>query len=275
MSAPRHRYQRRPTGDMTVSRRHVAESVAATLAAEACCSLADLRRNVVHVKELVSDPDDSALRRRFPLRKESLDIISMGAGVVVSATRKWMPWVTGLFRNVQAADAFGMELLGESARRVRCYSCRLNGPQLFHVTSSQDWRPARDLPAGYIVEIGGAELLDSVDQEHFPNARIASGAAHQGRDVPVAAVALHCEEVVGVATFSTDSDCLWQMGIDVLRDHRSRGLGVALTSQAARAVLDQGKVPYYATSVANIASRRTAQSAGFYPGWTSVYTTAK
>ena len=61
----------------------------------------------------------------------------------------------------------------------------------------------------------------------------------------------------------------------MVRDHRGRGLGVALTSPATRAVLDQGRVPYYATSVANITSRRTAQSAGFYPCWTTVYTTAK
>ena len=190
------------------------------------------------------------------------------------ATRTWMPWVTGLFRNVQPDDAFGMELLGESARRARGYNCRLNGPQLFHVTSSQDWRPARDIPEGYRVEVGGKKLLKSVDQSDFPHARIAPGSARPGRYVPVGAVAIHREEVGGVATVSTDSDSLWQIGIDVVRDHRGRGLGVALTSQATRAVLDQGRVPYYATSVANITSRRTAQSAGFYPCWTSVYTTA-
>ena len=263
-----------PTGPITVTRRYAAEAVAATLAAEACCSLADLRRMGVHVTELVPNRHDSALRRSFPKRDESLDVISMGAGVIVSATRTWMPWVTGLFRNVQPDDAFGMELLGESARRARGYNCRLNGPQLFHVTSSQDWRPARDIPEGYRVEVGGKKLLKSVDQSDFPHARIAPGSARPGRDVPVGAVAIHREEVVGVATVSTDSDSLWQIGIDVVRDHRGRGLGVALTSQATRAVLDQGRVPYYATSVANIMSRRTAQSAGFYPCWTSVYTTA-
>ena len=205
----------------------------------------------------------------FRGEKKAWIIVSMGAGAIVSATRKWIPWVNGLFRNVQPDDTFGIELLGESARRARGYSCRLNGPQLCHVTSSKDWRPVRDIAAGYTIEIGGVELLESVDQSYFPNARIASGAAHQGRDVPVAAVAMQREEVVGVATFSTDSDSLWQMGIDVLCEHRSRGSGVTLTSQATRVVLDQGKVPYYSNSVANITSRLTAQPAGFYPCWTS------
>ena len=260
---------------MTVTREYAAEVVAATLAAEACCSPADIRRLGVHVRELVPDRHDRALRRRFPRREESLDIVSMGAGVIVTATRKWMPWVNGLFRSVQPDDAFGVELLGESARRARGHSCRLNGPQLCHVASSQDWRPAPAVTAGYAVEVGGKELLESVDQSHFPNARIASISVRQGRDVPVAAVAIHCEEVVGVATFSTDSDSLWQIGVDVAAGHRGKGLGAALTSRATCAVLDHGKVPYYSTSVANIISRRTAQSAGFHPCWTSVYTTVK
>ena len=66
-------------------------------------------------------------------------------------------------------------------------------------------------------------------------------------------------------TATTDSDTLWQIGIDVHLEHRGRGLGAALTSQAARAVLDEGRVPYYGSSINNIASRRTAQAAGFYP----------
>lgn len=225
--------------------------------------------------ELVPDRHDRALRRRFPRREESLDVVSIGAGVIVTATPKWMRWVTGLFRNVKPDEAFGMELLGECATRARGHAHRLNGPQLFHVTSVQDWRPAREIPAQYRIEVGGKELLRSLDQSNFSHARIDPRLFRQGRDVPVAALAMHHEEVVGVATFSTDSDSLWQIGIDVIREHRGRGLGAALTSRAARVVLDRGRVPYYATSAANITSRRTAQSAGFYPCWTSVYTTAK
>ena len=155
--------------------------------------------------ELVPDRHDRALRRRFPRREESLDVVSIGAGVIVTATPKWMRWVTGLFRNVKPDEAFGMELLGECATRARGHAHRLNGPQLFHVTSVQDWRPAREIPAQYRIEVGGKELLRSLDQSNFSHARIDP---RQGRDVPVAALAMHREEVVGVATFSTNSESL-------------------------------------------------------------------
>ena len=83
-----------------------------------------------------------------------------------------------------------------------------------------------------------------------------------GRPNVVTAVAIHGEKVVAAAAASTDSDALWQIGIDVHAEHRGRGLGAVLTSRVTSAVLARG-----------IASRRTAHSAGFYPSWVAVYTT--
>ena len=116
-------------------------------------------------------------------------------------------------------------------------------------------------------------MVAELEPADWPNA-VAPRRASQGRLEAVAAVAIQDGAVVGVATASTDSDTLWQIGIDVHSDHRARGMGAALTSQVARAVLDAGRVPYYGSSINNIASRRTAQSAGFYPSWVSVFTTA-
>ena len=78
----------------------------------------------------------------------------------------------------------------------------------------------------------------------------------------VTAVAIRSEKVVAAVAASTDSDTLWQIGIDVQPEHRGRGLGAVLTSRVASAVLARG-----------IAARRTAHSAGFYPSWVAVYTT--
>ena len=98
-------------------------------------------------------------------------------------------------------------------------------------------------------------------------------ATAQGRPNVVTAVAIRGDKVVAAAAASTDSDALWQIGIDVQSKHRGRGLGAVLTSRVASAVLARGKVPFYGSRVDNIASRRTAHSAGFYPSWVAVYTT--
>ena len=258
---------------MSVTRLYAAESVAAALAAEACCDPSDFRSQGVHIFEMAPERAANPLARRFPVLEHSLTVTGMGVGVVVAATANWIPWVTALFKNVRDADdAFSLRVLSEASRRMEACGLRLNGPYAYNVTSEQDWvnRSASD---GLVVEVGGAELLAGLEPADWPNS-VAPRRAAQGRRDAVAAIALHEGDVVGVASASTDSDTLWQVGIDVHSDHRARGLGAALTSQVARGVLDEGRVPYYGSSINNIASRRTAQSAGFYPCWVSVFTTA-
>ena len=82
-----------------VTRAYAFETVAATLAAEACCDPSDLRTVGVHLSELSPDRAANPLRRRYPVRAEDLHIVTMGTGVVVSATPRWIPyymWVDGV-----------------------------------------------------------------------------------------------------------------------------------------------------------------------------------
>ena len=254
-----------------VTRVYAFDTVAAALAAEACCDPSDLRTVGVHLSELSPDRAANPLRRRYPLREESLQLVTMGAGVVVSATRRWMPWVTELFRDVGPDEAFSLSVLEEASRLVSRQAMRLHGPYPYNVTSSQDWRHL-ETPSGYAVEVGGAELSEQLNPAFWPNV-VSPRATAQGRPNVVTAVAIRGEKVVAAAAASTDSDALWQIGIDVQSKHRGRGLGAVLTSRVASAVLARGKVPFYGSRVDNIASRRTAHSAGFYPGWVAVYTT--
>ena len=257
----------------SVTRFYAVEAVAAALAAESCCEPSDFHGEGVRVFELTPERAANPLARRFQQLEGSLTVMSMGAGIVVAATPELMPWVSELFLDAKDADdAFNLRVLSEASKRVEDRSLRLNGPYAYNVTSELDWVNRR-APDGYAIEVGGAELLAGLEPADWPNAVVPRRAA-QGRRDAVVAVALRWGAVIGVASASTDSDTLWQIGIDVHSDHRARGLGAALTSQAARAVLDAGRVPYYGSSVDNIASRRTAQAAGFYPCWVSAFTTA-
>ena len=259
---------------LSVTREYVAEAVAAALAAEACCAPSDFFTEGMRVFEMTPERAANPLARRFPVLEDSMIVNSMGAGVVVAATAGWFPWVSELFGDVRDADeAFSLGVLSEASRRVEGCTLQLNGPYAYNVTSEQDWVNRR-APDGYVTEAGGGELLAGLEQADWPNA-VAQRRIGQGRREAVAAVALHGNEVVGVATATTDSDMLWQIGIDVRSGHRGKGLGAALTSQVARGVLDEGRVPYYGSSINNIASRRTAQAAGFYPCWVAAFTTRR
>jgi predicted GNAT family acetyltransferase len=68
---------------------------------------------------------------------------------------------------------------------------------------------------------------------------------------------------------------MWQLGIDVLPDYRYQGIGRALVSRLTAAVLQKGILPYYTTTVSNIASRRIATSLGYLPAWVELYSADK
>ena len=191
---------------MPVTRLYAADAVVGALAAESCCAPSDFYGEGVRVFELTHDRATNPLARRFPVLQNSLTIASTGAGGVVAATTKWMPWVSGLFSDLDADEAFSLSVLSEASRRVEGCSLRLHGPYAHNVTSEQDW-VFRSEPDGYAIEVGGGELLEGLEHSDRPNA-VAPRRATQGRREAVAAIAMHGGAVVGVASASTDSDTL-------------------------------------------------------------------
>ena len=58
---------------------------------------------------------------------------------------------------------------------------------------------------------------------------------------------------------------LWQVGVDTLPEYRNLGLSAFLTRRMAEECRARGKVVFYSTWPANLASNRTALRAGFLP----------
>ena len=101
----------------------------------------------------------------------------MGVGVVLGDVR-------------DADEAFSLGVLSEASRRVEGCSLQLNGPYAYNVTSEQDWvnRRARD---GYVVEVGGGELLAGLEQAGLAECGGRRGGLGRGRREAVTALALH------------------------------------------------------------------------------------
>lgn len=74
-------------------------------------------------------------------------------------------------------------------------------------------------------------------------------------------------KLVGLAACSADGDTMWQIGIDVLPEHRRQGIASALTSRLAVEILERGRVPFYCCAWSNIKSARNAIKSGFRPAW--------
>ncbi len=75
------------------------------------------------------------------------------------------------------------------------------------------------------------------------------------------------EPVAVAGAFFTYADPVREIGVDVLRAHRGRGLGKVVVAAAVREILDRGEVPMYGCEATNIRSQRTALAAGFLPAF--------
>ena len=77
-------------------------------------------------------------------------------------------------------------------------------------------------------------------------------------------------KLIGLAACSADCCEMWQIGIDVLPEYRRKGIAAALTNRLARAIFEQGKVPFYASAWSNIRSMKNAFRSGFRPAWVAM-----
>lgn len=75
------------------------------------------------------------------------------------------------------------------------------------------------------------------------------------------------QKLIGLAGCSADCEKMWQIGVDVLPEHRRKGIAAALTSRLAHEILERGKVPFYCCAWSNIRSVRNAVKSGFIPAW--------
>ena len=75
------------------------------------------------------------------------------------------------------------------------------------------------------------------------------------------------DQIVGMAGASADSPMLWQIGINVDKNAKGKHIGSTLVSILKHDIMEMGLVPYYGTSISNLASQRVAANAGFEVAW--------
>ena len=116
------------------------------------------------------------------------------------------------------------------------------------VRIDRDWR-ARYLPSGVFDNSLGEP------DEAYPEEYWRWGIALTGAD----------RETIAVAGAYDDGPDLLEIGVDVQREHRGKGLGLAVVSLLSRAIHADGLTATYFCAAANVRSHRTALACGFVP----------
>jgi GNAT superfamily N-acetyltransferase len=194
-------------------------------------------------------------RRPFPRGERHFEMLTMGKAIIVSATSDILPYIKEQLDGKNPHDAFAMPFI--------------RGQGIYFLPDE-----IRKLPVPDNIEVSfveGVEICALYGTEGISNAIHLQYDENHPRPDVLAVTAKSNGVIIGMAGASADCEMMWQIGIDVLPEHRGQGLAAALTAMLADEILRRGKVPYYGTATNHIVSQRVAIRAGFSPSWTCVF----
>ena len=213
-------------------------------------------------ENIITLPALNEKRRKFSKEIFFLQMATLGNNAVISADEKLHPWLTEWVKGKNGFWLFEQhnyfelecELRKHGFKMALTHHMFMPEPKLIEINTDLKikWLEQNDIMAFY-------------GNENFPNA-ICDEFKPERPDV-LAVVALDGEKIMGMAGCSADTPELWQIGIDVLPEYRGRGVAKTLTTLLRNETFRRGAIPYYGTSLSNLASWKNALACGFKPAW--------
>ena len=223
------------------------------LAIDLNCSTADLisEKDTFIFTEAKNNPG----RRSFPRDERHFEMATIGHATVITTTPDILHIIKPMLDGKSRDEGFAMPFVYYHT--------------LVHLPDLKALKPISP-PVGFDYEIVERDNIPALYEiKGFENA-IGYDINHPRPDMQ-AWLAKKDGKIVGMAGCSADCARMWQVGIDVLPDYRNHNLAVYLVTQLTLEILSRGYVPYYSTSVSNIASQRVAYRSGYAPVWTCAY----
>ena len=112
------------------------------------------------------------------------------------------------------------------------------------------------------------EIHQFYGDERFPNAICSEYLPHRPDRIVVCAYI--DGEIAGIAGCSEDAKRFQQIGIDVMPEFRSKGIGAYLVATLKNEIEKRGDIPFYGTSLSNLHSWKIALKCGFRPAWVEI-----
>lgn len=115
----------------------------------------------------------------------------------------------------------------------------------------------------------GNELMELKDVIGFDNSLVFDENGHTDTDIVLCA--RQGETIFAIASASNVTDTIMEIGVDVKKEYREKGLASLLVKNLTTVLLEKEKVPFYSASVTNLASQAVAIRSGYMPFWTDTY----
>lgn len=202
--------------------------------------------------------------RRYSSQKHFFHMVTTGSNAVITADPALDRFLTGYMKKGSGQKLFEIPNLVLLEKELNKHDQTLTDIYRMYLPD-RDAEPATDLPVKWFAD---KEINRFYGNKHFPNAICPR--PDKNRPDRLVVCAYDDKKIIGMAGGSEDADGWIQIGIDVLPEYRSRGIGTCLVTLLKNRIIELGKIPFYGTSVGNIHSANIALNSGFAPAWTEI-----
>ena len=222
------------------------------------CDPSDFRA----AENIIAAPALNEGRRSYNPGMPFLQMATCGPNTVIMADECLHGFLRDLIRDAEGHRLFEFRTLSKINEELKHYGYRMNSTHhMFlpcrNVTTEEKFR---------VKWFYDVEIRSFYGDKRFPNA-IAFPEPCPVRPDRMAVVALDGDTIMGMAGCSEDAPHWQQIGIDVLPEYRSKGIGSYLVTLLRNKIIEMGDVPFYGTAAANVRSQNIALNSGFKPAW--------
>ncbi|WP_315078924.1 GNAT family N-acetyltransferase [uncultured Clostridium sp.] len=246
------------------TKNEILEIAKSQLALDYSCQLSafDKEKNTIVEKKFING------RRIYDNDKCFLKILCFGGRTIISTSSIIIPWCEEKLQIYDSAWFFqypNLRLIDNKLQEL--------GHEIADI--HQYYLPEPNI--SFVEPIANVKWYEYGDIFKFKNDRRFREALAFDKNNPdmLAVAAFDGDKIMGIAGASADSKTMWQIGIDVLPEYRSNGIGKNLVTLLKNEILKRGKIPFYGTGESHFHSQNIAISSGFFPIWAELYSKIK
>ena len=201
-------------------------------------------------------------RRSYSPGKPFLEMATLGRNTVITADPCLHDFLREFVKDKEGHRIFELDNLAVLNSELSKYGYHM-APTHHMFLPCEDVKPDGGCQVKWLYD---DEINTFYGDTRFPNAIVFPEPCPVRPD-RIAVIAVDGENVMGMTGCSEDAPHWQQIGIDVLPEYRSRGIGSYLVTLLKNKIIEIGDVPFYGTAAANIHSQNIAIRSGFRPAW--------
>ncbi len=205
-------------------------------------------------------------RRMYSKDRYFFHMVTTGKNIVITADTCLHPFLREFAKEQAGYQAFEVPNLFKLENELKKYDYTLTSTYHMFLPHTCT-EPIKNYPVKWFY---GEEIHQFYGDERFPNAICTEFTPTRPDTIVV--VAYDGENIMGMAGCSEDAPHWQQIGIDVIPEYRSMGVGTYLVTLLKNKITENGDIPFYGTSLSNYYSWNIALNCGFRPAWVEIGT---